>query len=452
MARIFPFRGLRYNPDKVKLPEVVTQPYDKITPQMQDRYYVASPYNLVRVILGKPQAEDNERETVYTRAAACEEQWIASGVLVPDAEPSIYLYTQTFCMPGDRPGAALERRGFVALGQVEDYDQKVVFRHEQTLSKPKADRLNLLRATQTHFGQIFMLYSDPAAEIDATLRMGTMNVPPTVEVRDEYDVLHRMWKIWEPDVVHKVQRLMADKKLIIADGHHRYETALNYRNERRQQAGNDLDAPYERVMMTFVNMDAVGLVILPTHRVVFGLENFSIFEMVAKLQVNFAVEDLGPLSDIEAALETLGEAGKEGTALLAATAHGGFLLRSRPQIHWNGAASLSERQRALDVVKLHKLVLEGALGLSEEEIRDQKHLRYVRDAREAIDQVQQGTNVALLMNPARMEQVRDIAFGGEVLPQKSTDFYPKLLSGLVAYSLEEAAQSSNVGGHQVAVV
>jgi uncharacterized protein (DUF1015 family) len=446
MARIFPFRGLRYNRDKVKLPEVVTQPYDKITPAMQDRYYAASRYNLVHIILGKPQASDNERESVYTRAAASEEQWIAEGILAPDAEPSIYLYTQTFHAPGDSSGAVRERRGFIALGQVEDYDQQVVFRHEQTLSKPKADRLNLLRATQTHFGQIFMLYTDPAAEIDATLRLATANIPPTVEVQDEYGVLHRLWKVWEPDVVHKVQRMMADKKLIIADGHHRYETALNYRNEMRKPANADLSDPYERVMMTFVNMNASGLVILPTHRVVFGLENFSIFEMVAKLQANFEVEDMGPLNEIDATLEKLRQAGKDETALLAATSHGGFLLRSRADLQWSGASSLSERQRALDVVKLHKLVLEGALGLSEEDIRDQKHLRYVRDAREAVDQVQQGANVAFLMNPVRMEQVRDIAFGGEVLPQKSTDFYPKLLSGLVAYSLQEAARPAEVGG------
>ncbi len=239
---------------------------------------------------------------------------------------------------------------------------------------------------------------------------------------------------------------MADKKLIIADGHHRYETALNYRNEMRKQAGARASEPYERVMMTFVNMDAPGLLILPTHRVVFGLEDFSIFGMVAKLQVNFEVEDLGPLTEVETALEQLREAGRDRTALLAVTSHGGFLLRSRPEIKWNGATDLSERQRALDVVQLHKLVLEGALGLSEEDIRDQKHLRYVRDAREAVNQVREGANVAFLMNPVRMEQVRDIAFGGEVLPQKSTDFYPKLLSGLVAYSLQEAAQTLAVGG------
>jgi len=155
---------------------------------------------------------------------------------------------------------------------------------------------------------------------------------------------------------------------------------------------------------------------------------------------------------IEVYQEKLRQAGEERTALLAATAHGGFLLRSRSDIHWDGSADLSERQRALDVVKLHKLVLAETLGLSEDDIRDQKHLRYVRDARDAADQVTQGVNVAFLMNPARMEQVRDIAFGGEVLPQKSTDFYPKLLSGLVAYSLQEAAQPSAVGGHQVASV
>jgi uncharacterized protein (DUF1015 family) len=437
MARIFPFRGLRYNPSRVALGEVVTQPYDKITPAMQDRYYTDSPFNLVRIILGKPRAGDNEGESVYTRAAAFVQEWREEGVLTSDTEPSIYVYTQAFRVPGDSSGAVMERRGFIALGQLEDYDQKVVFRHEQTLSKPKADRLNLLRATQTHFGQLFMLYSDPAAEIDAALRQSG---PPTAEVRDEYDVLHRIWKISDPAVLQEVQAKMADKKLIIADGHHRYETALNYRNEMRKQAGSRSMEAYERVMMTFVNMDAPGLVILPTHRVVFGLASFSIFDMVAKLQVNFEVEDLGPLAEIEASLEQLHQSGKDGTVLLAITAHGGFLLRSRPSAKWTGPADVSQRQRALDVVKLHKLVLEGTLGLSEEDIRDQKHLRYVRDAHEAVSQVGQGANVAFIMNPVSMEQMRDVAFGGEVMPQKSTDFYPKLLSGLVAYSLEEAAQ------------
>jgi uncharacterized protein (DUF1015 family) len=443
MAAIFPFQALRYNPSKVSPADVVTQPYDKITPAMQDRYYAASPYNLVRVILGKAQPGDNDHENVYTRAAAWLRRWRAEGVLARDPEPSIYLYTQTFKIPGDASDATAERRGLIALGQVEDYDQKVVYRHEQTLSKPKADRLNLLRATQAHCGQIFMLYTDPAREIDNALRQSG---PPTVEVRDQYDVFHRMWKISDPAVIRTVQAKMADKKLIIADGHHRYETALTYRNEMRNGTTPELRAPFERVMMTFVNMDAPGLVVLPTHRVVFGMEDFAIFDTVARLQENFEVQELGPLTDPVATLARLHQAGRNTTALLAVTSHGGFLLRSRAEQHSKSFAGLSERQRKLDVVQLHKLVLEDALGMSEDDIRDQKHLKYVRDANEAIDEVRNGANVAFIMNPVRMEQMRDVAFAGQVLPQKSTDFYPKMLSGLTIYSLEEAAKSSASGG------
>jgi uncharacterized protein (DUF1015 family) len=200
-------------------------------------------------------------------------------------------------------------------------------------------------------------------------------------------------------------------------------------------------------MMTFVNMDAPGLVVLPTHRVVFGMKGFAIFDMVAKLQENFEVEDLGPLTDAAASLDRLHQAGKDSTAILAVTSHGSFLLRSRAAQHSKSLAGLSERQRALDVVQLHKLVLEGALGMSQDDIRDQKYLKYVRDAGEAIEEVRNGANVAFLINPVRMQQMRDVAFAGEVLPQKSTDFYPKMLSGLTIYSVEGAARGSASGGH-----
>jgi uncharacterized protein (DUF1015 family) len=194
-------------------------------------------------------------------------------------------------------------------------------------------------------------------------------------------------------------------------------------------------------------MDAPGLVVLPTHRVVFGMEGFAIFDMVAKLEENFAVEDLGPLTDAAAALHRLRAAGKDTTAILAVTSHGGFLLRSRAEQHSKNLDGLSGRQRALDVVQLHKLVLEDALGMSQDDIRDQKYLKYVRDVGEAIEEVRNGANVAFLINPVRMQQMRDVAFAGEVLPQKSTDFYPKMLSGLTIYSVEGAAQGSASGGH-----
>ncbi|HEY4932530.1 MAG TPA: DUF1015 domain-containing protein [Terriglobales bacterium] len=444
MAKIYPFKALRYDPAKVSPAQVVTQPYDKISPAMQDRYYAASPYNLVRVILGKAEAGDNEQSNVYTRAAVSLEHWRAEQVLVRDAQPSIYLYTQTFKVPGDPTDTQLERRGFIAAGQLEEYDKKVVFRHEQTLSKPKADRLNLLKATQAHFGQIFMLYSDPAAAVDSAL---AQNRSPDVEVRDEDDVMHRMWRVSDPATIAKVQAAMDDKKLIIADGHHRYETALNYRNEMRRMGGGNANTPYERLMMTFVNMDSSGLVVLPTHRVVFGLDGFEVANMNAKLGKYFDVEDLGPATDMKSAMDRLREAGKQGSALLAVTAKGDFLLRSHPEQDSPALAGQSERQCSLDVVQLHKLVLEETLGMSEEDIRNQKHLKYVREAKEATDEVSKGANVAFLMNPVRMQQVRDIAFGGEVLPQKSTDFFPKLLSGLTIYSLEDDVQGTVAGGH-----
>jgi len=451
MADISPFRALRYNSQKVPLAEVVTQPYDKISPAMQDQYYAVSPYNFVRIILGKQYAGDGEGDSVYTRAAETLRKWQEQGILVSDSEPGIYLYTQTFAIPGDPQGTKVERRGFIALGRVQDYDDKVVFRHEQTLSKPKADRLNLLRATEAHTEQIFMLYSDPAGEIDNAL---AQDGPPDLEVRDEFGVLHRLWAISDPALIAFVQKKMADKKLIIADGHHRYETALNYRKERRNGAKPDATAPYERMMMTFVNMDSPGLVVLATHRVVFGLENFSIFEMIARLGQYFDVEDIGPVEDVPAAMQRLQAAGKDGTALLAVTAHGGFLLRSRASDAIRGLNGTSERQRELDVVQLHKLGLDRTLEMSPDDIREQKHLKYVRDPQEAAQSVKQGANVAFLMNPVRMQQVRDIAFAGEVLPQKSTDFYPKLLSGLTIYSLqdaaayllEEAGQKASAGG------
>jgi uncharacterized protein (DUF1015 family) len=439
MAKIFPFRALRYDSSKVSVADVVTQPYDKITPAAQDRYYQASPYNLVRIILGKPEIGDDDQQNVYNRASTFLKNWRQNNILTPDPAPCIYLYIQTFRVPGDPSRSQVERRGFIATGQLEPYDTKVVFRHEQTLSKPKADRLNLLRATRAHFGQIFMLYSDPAGEVDSLL---AQDRPPDVEVTDEYSVIHRLWTVSDDATITRVQQAMNDKKLIIADGHHRYETALNYRNEVRQQPVHSNGASHDRVMMTLVNMDSKGLVVLPTHRVVFGLEAFAESRLMANLQKYFDVEKLEVRDDLAPALQRMHEAGQNKTALLAVTAVSCYLLRAKDAQQSPSLDGQSARQRALDVVQLHKLILEETLGMSEEDIRDQKHLKYVREAREAVDEVARGANVAFLMNPVRMAQVRDIAFSGEVLPQKSTDFYPKLLSGLAIYSLEESSQAA----------
>ncbi len=434
MAHIAPFRALRYDQKRVTLSKVVTQPYDKINAEMQEHYYAASPYNLVRIILGKRMPTDGNGDNPYSRASGFLADWRREGVLAQDVEPSLYFYSQRFTVPGTQTQA--ERNGFIGLGRLEDYSAQIVFRHEQTLAKPKADRLDLLRATRAHFGQIFMLYSDPSAEIETAL---ASSGSPDMETRDEYDVLHRVWKISDPALVELVRGKMRDKKLIIADGHHRYETALNYRNERRAAAGagGTKDAPYEFVMMTFVNMDSPGLVILPTHRVVHGVTSFSGDALRDGARAYFSVEEVDPAIDGHRAQAILHRASQAGPAILAVTANRAFLLDRPKALGSEIFAGLSLRQQALDVVQLQKCLLEGVLGLSEESIRNQQNISYYRETDEALAQVRKGAaNVAFLMSPVRMQQVRDIAFAGEVLPQKSTDFFPKLLSGLCVYALE----------------
>ncbi len=448
MALIQPFHAWRYDASRVRLEEVATQPYDKISPEMQDRYYAASPNNLVRIILGRSDPGDSETNNVYTRAAASFQAWREQGILRRDPVAGVYAYQQQFKVPGDPSGMRHLRTGFIALGKIHDYPEHVVYRHEQTLSKPKADRLNLLRATHAHFGQIFMLYRSPHDLV------GSLAPPPTVSLKDEYGVDHRLWRITDPKFIAKLQHDMADKKLIIADGHHRYETALAFRNEMREKAGaphppqsadvGSQDAgsqPWEYVMMTFVNMDSPGLVVLPTHRVVKGLGTFHLSDLLSKVAEWFAVEDATARFHPDQPIDLL-----EGDdaphyaytpTLLAVSSDRAYLLRAKPGAADSALPSIDPKERQLDVVQLHKLLLENALGMSEEDIRAQRHLAYVRDPREAVASVHSGAaQVAFLINPVRIEQIRDIAFGGGVMPQKSTDFYPKLLSGLTIYALD----------------
>jgi uncharacterized protein (DUF1015 family) len=301
------------------------------------------------------------------------------------------------------------------------------------LTKPKADRLNLLRATQAHCEQIFMLYDDPASEIDNALRQ---EGPPALEVRDEYDVLHRMWVVSDPLAIAAVQKAMADKKLLIADGHHRYETALNYRNQMRGGAAIDRSAPYERMMMTFVNMDAPGITILPTHRVVFGLKDFSTGEFLAKAEPFFRVTPLA-----SADLQPL--TASQGTAFLAVTRDGSYLLQAKPEAVREALAGVPARQAQLDVVQLHSILLDRILGLSQETITQLGNVHFIREAVDAVEMVRSGeadeadeADVAFLIKPVTLDQLRDVSLSGDVMPQKSTDFYPKLLSGLAIYALD----------------
>src|SRR5580700_3031456 len=344
MADIHPFRAFRYDPGQVTPAQVVTQPYDKITPALQDRYYAASPHNLVRIILGRREENDNPANNVYSRAAGHFLEWRRQGILRQDSLPSLYVYSQRFTPPGSsressskdgstKEGSAreLERRGFIALSRIEDYSAGVVFRHEQTLAKPKADRLDLLRATRAHFGQIFMLYED-SGQVESLL---PSSASPEITVTDEYGVLHRVWQVSDPQLIDSVRSAMSDKKLIIADGHHRYETALSYRNERRDQDGRAVHsasaappgvAPHEYVMMTFVNRSSPALLILPTHRVVHSLASFSEENFRNSARAFSDIEEVDPTLEAPHCTAILRETGRAGTTILAVTPNRAFLL------------------------------------------------------------------------------------------------------------------------------
>jgi uncharacterized protein (DUF1015 family) len=411
MARIYPFQPYRYAENAGPIETLVTQPYDKITPGMQARYLSLSPYNLVRIILGERFPTDDEAANVYTRAAKYLEDWIAKGILVREAEPALYAYFQEFSVPD--PGERLVRKGFIGLGAVEDYAAGVVHRHEQTLSGPKKDRTELLRQTRAHCGQIFMLYPDPAGEIDRALDEAA-SAAPIATVTDEYRTIHRVWKIAGAARIAAITRLMADKKLLIADGHHRYETALAYRNANPQFA----DAG--RVMMTFVNMYSPGLKILATHRLVGGIASFD-------PQALIRAAGLKPVGDAAALRKAWAEPHPDKVRIGVALA-GVAPLYLYEAVRGNGT---------LDVRVLHETLIGSALGISEEAVREEKHTRYIRGTEAAIAEVRGGASqAAFLLEPTSMDDVARIAFGGGVMPQKSTDFYPKLLSGLAIYRVE----------------
>ena len=378
---------------------------------MQASYLSLSPYNLVRIILGEKSPSDSERDNVYTRAASSLDSWIASSVLEKEPTPSLYAYFQRFSVPDT--GHVLERKGFIGLGAVEDYSANIVHRHEQTLSGPKKDRLELLRHTHAHFGQIFMLYPDPELAIDKLLDSAAQSEPVT-EVKDEYGALHRAWKISDHAIISCIQQLMADKKLLIADGHHRYETGLAFRNE------NPGWTAAEKVMMTFVNMHSPGLEILATHRVVRGLAGFDSAQLVSKAQAR----KLGSLDELRKLFQT---PAPDKVRI-------GIALQS-------GELYLAVRRRQLgelDVKVLHDEFLGGILGIGEDAVREEKNLEYVRGLDAAFGKIREaGAQVAFLLEPTTIQQVADVAFSGGVMPQKSTDFYPKLLSGMTIYKLDD---------------
>ncbi|MEO8129524.1 MAG: DUF1015 domain-containing protein [Bryobacteraceae bacterium] len=418
MANVHPFQPYRYSEKAGDLNSLVTQPYDKINPAMQARYLELSPYNLVRVILGERFVADDERDNVYTRASRYFESWIAEGILKKEAEPSLYAYYQEFSAPDS--GEKLVRKGFIGLGEVTPYSEHVVHRHEQTLSGPKKDRRQVLEHTRAHFGQIFMLYADVDCCVDSLLDEAATAAPvaEVTEVTDEHGTIHRVYKISGAARIAEIQGLLADKKLLIADGHHRYETALAFREDHPELA----DAGC--VMMTFVNMHSPGLRILATHRVIGGLTDFDLGRLLENVRKDFTVTQVDSIAALK---QVFDQPDPQSIRIgVAATGVEGVYLLQRP------------RNGGLDVKTLHEEILEKAMGITPEAVREERYVKYVRGVEAAADLVKAGAaQVAFLLEATTVQQTADTSFSGGVMPQKSTDFYPKLLTGLTIYKLEK---------------
>ena len=414
MAEIFPFRAYRYSSQAGELQHLATQPYDKITPAMQTRYLEASPHNLVRVILGERFPDDTGAGNVYTRAAKYLNDWIASGVLVQEPEPCLFAYFQEFRVPDS--SEVLVRKGFIALAKVEDYSAGVVYRHEQTLSGPKKDRMDLLCHTRAQMEQLFMLYSDPRGEIDVLLDQ-TAQAEPSASVTDELGARHTIWKIGQPERILKIQTLMADKKLIIADGHHRYETALNFARQNPAMPGAG------RTQMTLFNLHSPGVKILAAHRVVNGLPGFDPRQFFEKAAAFCRLQTVDTVEQLRAGL---------GVACMDPVPFGVVTKEHLALIEVTNPAS------ELDLTLLHRDVLDRILGVTPEDWREERYIQVVRGLENAVDRVRGGgAQIGFLVRPATVEQVARISLAGGAMPQKSTDFYPKLLSGLTFYKFEE---------------
>lgn len=430
MAKIASFRGWRFNPQKVgNLDKVVTQPYDKIDDKLRADYMARSPYNLVYIIKDAPRPLDTPNDNQYTRAGVCWEQWIADGALTREGGPAIYPYHQEYTIDG----VTHIRKGFIALVGLDD-PKATVRAHEKTLDGPKADRLNLLRATEANDGLIFMLYKDKEQKINNIIEAEISGKAPVMEVTDDFGAIHRLYRISSPGVVREIGELTEGLELFIADGHHRYETAVNYMNECKEKRWKPVGVEsFTHRMMALINMFDPGLTVLPTHRVLHHLDKYDTAKFLAKVAADFDIKEFAQRADLYAALDKAGLDGKSAFGFAGAGKAGYYLFTLKDLgLMDKLVKDHSEGWRHLDVTVLHIALLERLLGIDAAKLAAETNVHYVRGRDESLDLVGDGIyQAAFLLNSTRVDQVAQVASAGERMPQKSTDFYPKLLSGMV---------------------
>jgi uncharacterized protein (DUF1015 family) len=395
---------------------------------MQEAYYKKSEFNFVRLIL-------NKDENPYASSKAACEKWLAGGELRRDEAPSIYPYRQVFTINGHRR----VRRGLTCLCKLEPFGEGMILPHERTLSKPKEDRLNLMRATRKQFEQVFMLYSDVQDRVNKILAP-IWKWKPEFQVTDEYGTTHCLWAVSDQKTIHAVETALRAKLFVIADGHHRYETALNYRDEMSKKLGKVTGREaFNYRLVTCVNLNDKALIILPTHRLLRNLAELNLNDLLTRAQKHFETNKI-PAEAIEKKLAA--PARRRDRITHSFIMYGGsekvyeFVLRTDPKIDDYFPAERSPDYRELDVAILHTVVLENLLGIKPEVIEE--HVSYEREWKTALEQVNAGSaQLAFLIHPTRAEQVRNVAEKKERMPQKSTDFFPKLISGLVFFDTNE---------------
>ncbi|MCX7800026.1 MAG: DUF1015 domain-containing protein [Fimbriimonadales bacterium] len=421
MATIRPFRGLRFTPQAGPIDQLVAPPYDVLTPEERDAFAAKNPHNIVHLTLPEQKPDDRSKYVKYARSAALLADWRRNGVLAPEAEPVLYRYVQTFSVPGaDGP---LARTSVIALLKTEPYEKGVVLPHEQTFPKHKEDRLRLLEATRAHLECIFGLYEDPGARLFDAVRAAPAE--KAADVTTEDGVRHELQPIRDPEAIRALVFALDEKKVWIADGHHRYETACAFRAQLGERPGLVAE---DFLMMALSSMSDPGLALLPTHRTLRDVP-LTADEVRAKLGGRFEVRDVAK----EALLRALEEAGAHafgivlpgGAALLAT-------LREPERLGELIGGEGSLDLKSLDVTILHSMVLEELLG-----VRGLDRVGYTRNPEEALRAPEEGCSAAFLMNPPSVDDMRRIALGGEKMPQKSTFYYPKILSGLVLWSLSD---------------
>ena len=428
MAEIKSFRGLRYSEKAGEIGTLCCPPYDIISKDEREQFLATNPYNIIRLEL--PAAlSDNPDLDVYGTAGQFLRDWLGKGILKNDDEESIYVYEMEFEIAGI--DAKKSVTGFVCLVKIEEFSKGIVLPHEETLSKAKTDRFNLMKATNCNFSQIYSLFKDDSGDIDRLLSEAKKAAPNSA-FTDRDGVTHKLWVVTDDSLIKKIVTLFGDKKIYIADGHHRYETALNYRNYFKESGKSSEENTADYVPMTLVSMEHKGLVVFPTHRIVRDLSEYRQSEIISKCEEYFDITSDLNREKAESALDEAYKNGEKAFVLYGGGQNYIFLKLKNPDIMRDFMPEASAALRGLDVSVLHTLVLERIFGIDKENMANQVNLTYTKIPDEAIAAVDGGSaNCCFLLNPTRVDEIGGVAAAGEKMPQKSTYFYPKLTTGLV---------------------